>query len=331
MGILIKGGEHLENAHKVDTVVLDKTGTITKGQPEVTDIVTLSSFTTDALLQHAAIAEKASEHPLGKAIVERSKKLEKELPDAAKFIAMPGWGVEAEVEGTTVLVGTRKLLQEKNISLNEAAENRVDELERQGKTVMLVGIGQELAGIIAVADTVKENAMAAIADLRTMGIDVLMLTGDNERTAKAIAGQIGIKRVVAEVLPEDKAKEIEKLKAQGKVVAMVGDGINDAPALVSADVGLAIGSGTDIAIEAADITLLRGDLRGVPASIELSRATMRNIKQNLFWALIYNSLGIPIAAAGLLNPVFAGGAMAFSSVSVVLNALRLRRWKYRAR
>lgn len=329
MGILIKGGEHLENAYKVDTVVLDKTGTITKGQPEVTDILSLSTYSTEEILRFAAIAEKASEHPLGKAIVKRSEKNLRELPDATKFVAMPGWGVEAEVDGYKVFVGTRKLLQEKHIPVEEA-EEKMCELESQGKTVMLVSIERKVTGIIAVADTVKENSMAAIAELRALDIDVFMITGDNYRTAQSIADQVGIQQVIAEVLPEDKAKEIENLKAKGKIVAMVGDGINDAPALVSADVGLAIGSGTDVAIEAADITLLGDDLRGVPASIELSRATMRNIKQNLFWALIYNSLGIPIAASGLLNPVFAGGAMAFSSVSVVLNSLRLKRWKYRS-
>ncbi|MDD2433311.1 MAG: heavy metal translocating P-type ATPase, partial [Clostridia bacterium] len=328
-GILIKGGEHLENAQKVDTIVLDKTGTITKGEPEVTDIVSLASFSTEEVLRRAAIAEKASEHPLGKAIVARSKKIWWELPDATEFIALPGWGVEAVVEGKKVFVGTRKLLQKKKALLADTTENKMRELESQGKTVMLVAIEQEIAGIIAVADTVKENAMAAITDLRVMGIEVIMLTGDNWRTAQTIAEQIGITRVFAEVLPENKAKEIEKLKAKGKIVGMVGDGINDAPALVTADIGLAIGSGTDIAIEAADITLLSDDLRGVPASIKLSKATMRNIKQNLFWALVYNSLGIPIAAAGLLNPVFAGGAMAFSSLSVVLNSLRLKRWSYK--
>ncbi|MDD4665700.1 MAG: heavy metal translocating P-type ATPase [Clostridia bacterium] len=327
LGILIKGGEHLENAHKVDTLVLDKTGTITKGKPEVTDIITLSSFSTEEILRIAAIAEKASEHPLGQAVMERSKQIWWELQDATQFIAMPGWGVGAVVEEQEVFVGTRKLLKEKNVSI-DAAETKMRELESQGKTVMLVAIGQEVAGIIAVADTVKEYAMEAIADLRALGIEVIMITGDNWRTAQAIAEQVGIQHVLAEVLPEDKAKEIEKLKAKGKIIGMVGDGINDAPALVTADVGLAIGSGTDVALEAADITLLRDDLRGVPASIKLSKATMRNIKQNLFWALIYNSLGISIAAAGLLNPVIAGGAMAFSSVSVILNSLRLKRWSY---
>jgi Cu+-exporting ATPase len=329
-GILIKGGEPLENAQKVDTVVLDKTGTITKGEPEVTDIVTLSSLSTEEILRMAAIAEKASEHPLGKAVVARSKKTWWELPDATQFIALPGWGVEAEVEGKKVFVGTRKLLRRKKVPLEDTTENKLRELEGQGKTVLLVAIEQKIAGIIAVADTVKEHAMVAITDLRKMGIEVIMITGDNWRTAQTIAEQVGIKRVFAEILPEDKAKEIEKLKAKGKIVGMVGDGINDAPALVTADVGLAIGSGTDIAIEAADITLLSDDLRGVPASIKLSKATMKNIKQNLFWALIYNSLGIPIAAAGLLNPVIAGGAMAFSSISVVLNSLRLKRWSYKS-
>jgi len=328
-GILINGGEHLESAEKVDTVILDKTGIITNGQPEVSDIIPLSSFSVEEILRFAAIAEKASEHPLGKAIVERFKRNSQDLPEAIKFVALSGLGVEAEVDGLEVLVGNRKLLQENNISL-DMAESKVEELEIQGKTVLLVAIGQEVSGIIAVADTLKENAMAAITELRAMGIEVIIITGDNYRTAHAIAEQVGIKRVIAEVLPEDKSKEIEKLKAMGKVILMVGGGVHDAPTFVSADVSLAIGSEIDAAIDASDITLLRNDLRGVPASIKLSRATMRNVKQNLFWALIYNALGIPIAAAGLLNPVFAGGAMAFSSVSVVLNSLRLRRWKYKA-
>ena len=326
-GILIKGGEHLENAQKVDTVVLQKTGIITNGQPEVSDIVSLSSFSTEEILRFAAIAEEASEHPIGKAIVERIKRNCPNLPDATKYTVLPGRGVKAEVEGQKVLVGNRKLLQENNISL-DTVESKVEELEIQGKTVVLVAVGQQVSGIIAVADTLKDNAMAAITELRAMGIEIIIITGDNYRTTRAIAEQLGIKRVIADVLPEDKAKEIEKLKAMGKVIVMVGDGIYDAPTLISADVSLVIGSGIDAAIEAADITLLRDDLRGVPASIKLSRATMRNVKQNLFWALIYNALGIPIAAAGLLNPVFAGGAMVFSSVSVLLNSLRLRRWKY---
>lgn len=326
-GILIKGGEHLENAHKLDTVVLDKTGTITKGQPEVTDILSLGSYTEDEILHIAAVAEKGSEHPLGEAIVKRGKEKFKNLPDPVEFKAIPGHGVEAVIENKRILLGTRKLMKQQNVDV-EQYEDRMSELENQGRTAMLLAIDNRLAGIIAVADTVKEHSADAIKELQNMGIDVVMITGDNRRTAQSIAAQVGITHVLAEVLPEDKAKEIEKLKARGHKVGMVGDGINDAPALATADVGLAIGTGTDVAMEAADITLMKGDLRGIPASIKLSRATMRNIKQNLFWALIYNTLGIPIAASGLLNPVIAGGAMAFSSVSVVSNALRLKRWKY---
>lgn len=327
-GILIKGGEHLENAHKLHTVVLDKTGTITKGEPEVTDIFSFNAMPAKELLRLAAIVEKASEHPLGEAITKRGKEVFGELPDALEFTAIPGRGVEAKVDGKAILIGTRKLMKEKNIPVDQI-EEKMSELENQGKTAMIMAMENSIAAVIAVADTVKENSREAIRELQEMGIEVVMITGDNKRTAQAIAKQVGITHVLAEVLPEDKANEVEKLKAQGKKVGMVGDGINDAPALATADVGLAIGTGTDVAMEAADITLMRGDLRGIPASIKLSRATMRNIKQNLFWALIYNTLGIPIAAAGLLNPVIAGGAMAFSSVSVVSNALRLKRWSYK--
>lgn len=326
-GILIKGGEHLENAHKLDTVVLDKTGTITKGQPEVTDILNLGSYSDDEVLYIAAVAEKGSEHPLGEAIVKRGKEKFGNIPEPQDFKAIPGHGVEAVIDNKNILLGTRKLMKQRNVEV-EQYEEPMSGLESRGKTAMLLAVDNILAGIIAVADTVKDNSADAIKELQNMGIDVVMITGDNRRTAQAIAAQVGITHVLAEVLPEDKAKEVEKLKAKGRKVGMVGDGINDAPALATADVGLAIGTGTDVAMEAADVTLMKGDLRGIPASIKLSRATMRNIKQNLFWALIYNTLGIPIAAAGLLNPVIAGGAMAFSSVSVVTNALRLRRWKY---
>ncbi|MDK2824589.1 MAG: P-type Cu+ transporter [Clostridia bacterium] len=327
-GILIKGGEHLENAHKLDTIVLDKTGTITKGKPEVTDVISLTSLSEEEILKIAAITEKGSEHPLGEAIVVCGKEKFGDLPDPQNFSAIPGHGVEAVVDNKQVLLGTRKLMKERNIAY-EQAEELMSELENKGKTAMLMALDGVIAGIIAVADTVKENSLEAIKELQNLGIDVVMITGDNKRTAQAIAQQVGITHVLAEVLPEDKANEVEKLKAQGKKVGMVGDGINDAPALATADVGMAIGTGTDVAMEAADITLMRGDLRGIAASIKLSRATMRNIKQNLFWALIYNTLGIPIAAIGLLNPVIAGGAMAFSSVSVVSNALRLKRWSYK--
>lgn len=327
-GILIKGGEHLENAHKLNTVVLDKTGTITKGQPEVTDIINLTKLEEKEILYLAAVAEKGSEHPLGQAIVKHGKEVFGELPDAESFAAIPGRGVEAKVKGKDVVLGTRKLMNEQKISV-ERIESQMSELENQGKTAMLMALDGSIAAILAVADTVKENSLEAIRELQNMGIEVVMITGDNKRTAQAIAKQVGITHVLAEVLPEDKANEVEKLKAQGKKVAMVGDGINDAPALATADVGMAIGTGTDVAMEAADITLMRGDLRSIPASIALSRSTMRNIKENLFWALIYNTLGIPVAALGLLNPVIAGGAMAFSSVSVVTNALRLKRWSFK--
>jgi Cu+-exporting ATPase len=327
-GILIKGGEQLEKAYKLNTVVLDKTGTITKGEPEVTDIITYASFSKEKILRFAAISEKGSEHPLGRAISKRGREVWGKLPDTEEFLAIPGMGVVAVVEGQKVLVGTRNLLTKKEVPFAEA-EEKMRLFEDQGKTVMLVAIDGKTEGIIAVADTVRDHSVEAIIELRTMGLEVVMVTGDNQRTARAIAEQVGIKRVLAEVLPKDKVKEVEKLKAKGKIVGMVGDGINDAPALVTADVGWAIGTGIDVTVEAADITLMSGDLRGVPASIKLSRATMRNIKQNLFWALAYNTLGIPLAAAGLLNPVLAGGAMALSSVSVVSNALRLKRWSYK--
>jgi Cu+-exporting ATPase len=325
-GILIKGGEHLEKAYKISAVVLDKTGTITKGQPEVTDLIPLSLQKPDQLLKLAAIAEKKSEHPLGVAIYEHGKGKLGELPDPEQFEAIPGQGVAAVVTGGKILIGTRKLMMERKISLKDS-ETYAAHLEDQGKTVMFMAVDGELAGLLAVADVVKEHSVEAIQELQALGIDVYMLTGDNRRTAAAIAAQVGIKEVLAEVLPEHKAEEVEKLKKAGKVVAMVGDGINDAPALATADIGMAIGTGTDIAMEAADITLMRGDLRAIPTAIRLSRKTMQKIKQNLFWAFFYNSIGIPFAALGMLNPVIAGGAMAFSSVSVVTNSLSLKRFK----
>ncbi len=324
-GILIKGAEHLENAHRLTTIVLDKTGTITKGEPEVTDIVALAGQQETELLQIAVRAEKNSEHPLGQAVVKYGQSKGMAATDPDSFAAIPGHGVEATVEGRKVMVGTRKLMRENGIAI-DGVISRVEELEQQGKTVMFMAVDGKASGLIAVADTVKEHSREAVAELQQMGIEVWMITGDNERTAKAIAGQVGVKNVMAEVLPEHKADKVESLKREGKTVAMVGDGINDAPALATADVGFAIGTGTDVAIEAADITLMRGDLRGIVAAIKLSRVTMRNIKQNLFWALIYNALGIPIAASGFLSPVLAGAAMAFSSVSVVSNALRLKRF-----
>lgn len=324
-GILIKGGEHLEAACRINAVVLDKTGTITKGQPEVTDIIAFGAMDTSEVLELAAISEKKSEHPLGAAVYERGKKETGIITDPDRFGAIPGRGVFAEVGDRKVYIGTRKLMHEQNIVVGPA-EMELTRLEDEGKTAMLMAVNGRLEAVIAVADTLKENSREAIADLREMGIDVYMITGDNKRTADAIAKQSGIDNVLAEVLPENKAQEVEKLKKAGKAVAMVGDGINDAPALATADIGMAIGTGTDVAIEAADITLISGDLRTIPASIRLSKKTMRKIKQNLFWAFFYNVIGIPFAALGMLNPMIAGAAMAFSSVSVVTNSLSLKRY-----
>lgn len=325
-GILIKGGESLETAHKVKTVVLDKTGTITKGKPEVTDLIPVDIKSARELLRIAASAEVGSEHPLGAAIVERAKMQGVPLLPAKRFKAVPGHGIEAEVDGREVRIGNQKLMADYGVDVSPHIE-WIESLEREGKTVMLVAAEGLLAGAIAVADTVKETSAEAIRSLKEMGIEVVMITGDNRRTAEAIAREVGIDRVLAEVLPEHKAQEVVKLKEQGKVVAMVGDGINDAPALAAADVGMAIGTGTDVAIEAADITLMRGDLRSIPDAIRLSKMTMRKIRQNLFWAFFYNVIGIPIAAFGLLSPIFAGAAMALSSVSVVSNSLLLKRWR----
>lgn len=325
-GLLIKGAEHLESAQRVTTVVLDKTGTITKGEPEVTDIVSFGTFSENELLQLSASAEKGSEHPLGEAIVNQAKQKELRLQEGANFKAVPGHGIEVEIDNKKVWIGNKKLMDKHRVEVIGALP-RMEELEGQGKTAMLVAIDGHLAGIIAVADTVKETSAEAIKQLKKMGIEVIMITGDNRRTAEAIAQQVGVDRVLAEVLPEDKSAEVERLKQEGKIVAMVGDGINDAPALVAAHVGIAIGTGTDVAIEAADITLMRGDLMGIVDTIRLSKATMRKIRQNLFWAFAYNVVLIPVAAIGLLNPILAGGAMAFSSVSVVGNTLFLRKWK----
>ncbi len=322
-GILIKGGEHLERAHRIDAIVLDKTGTITQGQPQVTDLLSFGEQSSQELLALAAATEKNSEHPLGEAIVNKAKELELSVAEAEDFQAIIGHGIAAKVEGQQILLGNRRLMEQNKISIARGAE-ALNELEASGKTAMLMAIDGSLAGIIAVADTVKEHSQAAIAALHKLGLEVWMITGDNQLTAQAIASQVGIEHVLAEVLPQHKAEEVEKLKSQGKITAMVGDGINDAPALAAADVGIAIGTGTDVAMEAADITLMGGDLRGIVTAIQLSRATMGNIKQNLFWAFLYNSLGIPFAALGFLSPVIAGAAMALSSVSVVSNALRLR-------
>ena len=333
LGILIKGGEHLETAYKIDTVVLDKTGTITKGQPEVTDIISLTGLDRGELLRLAAIVEKKSEHPLGVAVYETAQRELGTVSDPEKFTAIPGRGVAGTVNGREILIGTRKLMAERGFDLANY-QSRLEELEDQGKTAMLMAVDNKLVALIAVADVIKETSAEAIRQLIELGIEVFMITGDNRRTAHAIAVQVGVNNVLAEVLPENKAEEVEKLRNRGKVVAMVGDGINDAPALVTADIGMAIGAGADIAMEAADITLMRGDLRSIVTAIRLSRKTMGKIKQNLFWAFFYNIIGIPIAAGVLyypfeitLSPIIAGAAMALSSVSVVTNSLSLKRFK----
>ncbi|HDR7965718.1 heavy metal translocating P-type ATPase [Bacillus pacificus] len=325
-GILFKGGEHLEATHRLDTVILDKTGTVTNGKPVLTDVIVADGFHEEEILRLVGAAEKNSEHPLAEAIVDGIKEKKIDIPSSETFEAIPGFGIESVVEGEQLLIGTRRLMKKFNIDIEEVSKS-MEELEREGKTAMLIAINKEYAGIVAVADTVKDTSKAAIARLKKMGLDVVMITGDNTQTAQAIAKQVGIDHVIAEVLPEGKAEEVKQLQAQGKKVAMVGDGINDAPALATADIGMAIGTGTDVAMEAADITLIRGDLNSIADAIFMSKMTIRNIKQNLFWALAYNGLGIPIAALGFLAPWVAGAAMAFSSVSVVLNALRLQRVK----
>ncbi len=332
-GILIKGGEALETTHKINTIVFDKTGTITEGKPEVTDIITVADITSQKLLQIAASAEKGSEHPLGEAIIRGAEKENLDLIKLESFQALPGYGIEVSIEGRIVLLGNRKLMSDRGISLLEL-ERESDRLASEGKTPMYIAEDNQLSGIIAVADVVKESSAKAIKQLHKMGIEVAMITGDNKRTAEAIAKQVGIDRVLAEVLPQDKSNEVKKLQEEGRRVAMVGDGINDAPALAQADIGMAIGSGTDVAMESADIVLMRSDLMDVPTAIQLSKSTIRNIKQNLFWAFGYNVLGIPLAAGLLhafggpsLNPMFAAAAMSLSSVSVLTNALRLKAFK----
>ncbi|MGG3564319.1 heavy metal translocating P-type ATPase [Neobacillus rhizosphaerae] len=323
-GILFKGGEHLERTHRITTVVLDKTGTVTNGKPELTDVIITANFEEKTFLQLVGTAEKQSEHPLAEAIVNGIKNKGIDLNEVEEFEAIPGYGIRARVDGKELLIGTRKLMNKYSIAF-QSAEKKMETLEENGKTSMIVAINGEFAGMVAVADTVKESSKAAISKLKDMGLEVIMMTGDNVRTAKAIADEVGVDAVVAEVLPEGKAAEVKKLQMQGKRVAMVGDGINDAPALAIADIGMAIGTGTDVAMEAADITLMRGDLNSIADAIDMSKKTIRNIKQNLFWAFGYNTLGIPVAAIGFLAPWLAGAAMAFSSVSVVLNALRLQR------
>ena len=325
-GILIKSGEHLERAHKMDTIVFDKTGTITKGEPEVTDIVSITEIEKEEILRIAASVEKTSEHPLGQSIVKKGEEELLKLSIPTDFAAIPGKGLRAILEDKEILVGNRKLMGDNNISISEGEKDLL-RLEEEGKTAMLISIDNKLSGIIAVADQIKETSQKAIEQLKSMGLEVYMITGDNERTAKAIAKEVGITNILAEVLPENKAEVVEKLKSEGKHIGMVGDGINDAPALAAADVGFAIGTGTDVAMEAADITLMRGDLSGVVTAIKLSHRTMKTIKENLFWAFFYNTIGIPFAALGFLDPMIAGAAMAFSSVSVVTNSLRLKKFR----
>jgi len=325
-GIFIKGGEYLETAYNIDTMVLDKTGTITKGKPEVTDIISLGNLSETEIIRMAGIAEKHSEHPLGEAIYSRARDEIGELPDAINFKTLPGLGLGVEFDGKHILLGNRRLMEKQGIGFFNG-ESISSTLEENGKTAMLIAVNKTAEGIIAAADTVRENSAAAINNIMDMGIEVYMLTGDNKRTAEAIARQVEIDQVLAEVLPGDKAQKILELKEQGKIVAMVGDGINDAPALTVADIGIAVGTGTDVAMETAQVTLMRADLRSIPAAIKLSRATMKHIKQNLFWAFFYNLIGIPVAALGFLSPIIAAGAMSLSSVSVVSNSLRLRRFK----
>jgi Cu+-exporting ATPase len=325
-GILFKNSEALERAHELTTVVLDKTGTITTGQPAVTDVMAETD-----VLRLAASAERGSEHPLGEAVVLAAKERGLDLSEPAAFEAIGGRGIAATVEGRRVLVGSAGLLELRGVDLN-GLETELSRLEEEAKTAMLVAVDGEAKGVIALADTVKAGSVEAIQELQRLGLDVVMLTGDNRRTAEAIGHQVGVSRVIAQVLPADKADQVAVLHSGDEKVGMVGDGINDAPALAQADVGIALGTGTDVAMAAADVTLMSGDLRGVPRAIALSRATMRTIKQNLFWAFFYNVILIPLAAGAFypwlgvrLHPVFAAGAMAFSSIFVVTNSLRLRR------
>ncbi len=336
-GILIKSGEALESVQKLQTIVFDKTGTLTKGEPEVTDVISSTEvqkpLTETQLLQYAAIAEKNSEHPLGEAIVKKATEQKIEVNDPEFFNSIPGLGVEVDYKGNRVLLGNRKLLKTNNIPV-ESLEAKMTALEEAGKTAMLIAVNQEAVGLIAVADTLKEHSVEAIETLQKMGLEVIMITGDNQRTANAIARQAGVNRVLSEVLPDQKATEIKRLQSEGKVVAMVGDGVNDAPALAQANIGIAVGSGTDVAVETGDIVLIKNDLRDVVVAIQLSRATMKKIRQNLFWAFFYNIALIPLAAGAfyplihvLFDPVFAAAAMASSSVTVVSNASLLRRFK----
>ena len=332
-GILIKSSEALENAHKITTIVFDKTGTLTKGEPVVTNVLPLNRFNNKEILKYAAVAEKKSEHPLAEAIINKAKEEKIKISDSNSFKAIPGQGIIASYNKKEILFGNRNLMKKYNVKIH-MHEEKISNLENEGKTVMILALNNELIGLVAVADTLKEYSKEAVKKLHRMGKEVIMITGDNERTAKGIAKQLGIDSVLAEVLPEDKEEEVAKLQKQGKVVAMVGDGINDAPALAKANIGIAVGAGTDIALETGQIVLVKNDLRDVVTSIDLSNYTIKKIKQNLFWAFFYNSIGIPVAAGilypftgFLLNPMIAGAAMAFSSVSVVSNSLLMKKYR----
>ncbi|HKZ93043.1 MAG TPA: heavy metal translocating P-type ATPase [Candidatus Bathyarchaeia archaeon] len=329
-GVLLRGGEYVESARKLTTVIFDKTGTLTRGEPSVTDIVAFEGFKENEVLEYAAIAEKGSEHPLAESIIKSANKQEIKIPDADSFEAVPGHGVKASYKSHAILLGNRRLMEQSKINVKKPVEAQLTKLEEQGKTAMLLAVDSKLAGIVAAMDTPKDNAAEAVKQLKAMGLDVAMLTGDNERTAKAVAAQLGFDIVIANVLPWEKVNVIKKLQSQGKVVAMVGDGVNDAPALAQAQVGIAIGSGTDIAKETGGIVLIKDDLRDVARAIKLSKATMKKIKQNLFWAFIYNTVSIPVAAGILvplgisMSPIWAAGAMAFSSLFVVGNSATLK-------
>ena len=332
-GILIKGADALENANRVNTIVFDKTGTLTKGKPEVTDIIALEDLKEKEILKYATIAEKKSEHPLAEAIVNKAKEENIEIPESDFFEAIPGHGIIAKHMEHTIIFGNRSMMKKYQIDAHKI-ESKMNELENEGKTVMIIALDKKIIGLVAVADTLKEFSKEAVQKLQKMGKEVVMISGDNSRTANAIARQLGINKVLAEVLPEDKEKEIEKLQKEGKIVAMIGDGINDAPALAKADIGIAIGAGTDVALETGQIVLMKSDPRDVATAIDLSKYTIKKIKQNLFWAFFYNSVGIPVAAGVLfpftgflLNPMIAAVAMAFSSVSVVSNSLLMKRYK----
>ena len=323
-GILFRDGEAIQTMKNLTAVVLDKTGTITKGEPEVTDVIAADDFSEGEVLRLAASAEKSSEHPLGAAMVKRAEEKDLELEDIEDFNAIVGHGIEAVINGNKILVGNQKLMKDNELDIS-SMENTLIKLEEEAKTAMLVAYNGKTIGIIAVADTIKENSKSAIHTLKEMGLTTMMITGDNERTGKAVAEKVGIERVLAEVLPDEKSSEIEKLQNQGETVAMVGDGINDAPALKQSNVGIAIGTGTDIAIESSDLTLVRGELGAIVSGFKLSNYTFGTIKQNLFWAFIYNIIAIPVAALGYLNPIIAAGAMTFSSLCVILNSLRLKK------